>query len=211
MMDLIDVSTHKEMFVSHAYRCLTSTNSLIQRVLLCSRKWALGPEPHILKKIAGLGVPTPQQTATWVTKFKQYIGRSVISCLRIHTWVTHRRVYVGSIWFCASHKVCEYIIEQACHQYLINYFSKLTSPVEIFFPYVIGNSEFRRIVPANHAMIWKLRGTGPEELNEADLPDVLNSGKFFARKFSKQSDDPARMAVLANMPVDQRNFQRRRR
>lgn len=197
MMDLIDVSTNKDLFVSHAYR-YTPSKTLAHRIFRRSRIWALGPGPHTLERIAGLGIPIAQQAVSLVPRIKQIIGRTFLLFLYLPNLVAQRKFFVGSVWFCASHQVCSYIVEQACTEKLVQYFSELRGPDEIFFPYVIGNSGFRNIVAANHFTLWKLRGTGPEEIQKADLPDVMSSGKFFARKFSKSSNNPARTAVLSS-------------
>ncbi|MHB0990599.1 MAG: beta-1,6-N-acetylglucosaminyltransferase [Burkholderiales bacterium] len=197
MMDMIDISTDKDLFVSHAYRYMPS-KSLVHRMFRRFRIWALGPEPHTLERMAGLGIPIARQTASLVPRIKQITGRTLSLFLHAPNLVMQRKFFVGSLWFCASHQVCSYIVEQASTGNLVKYFSELRGPDEIFFPYVIGNSGFRNIVPANHFTLWKLRGTGPEEIQETDLPDIMSSGKFFARKFSKSSNNPARMAVLSS-------------
>lgn len=197
MMDMIDISTNKDLFVSHAYR-YTPSKTLAHRIFRRFRIWALGPGPHTLEKMAGLGIPIAQQMVSLVPRIKQIIGRTLLSVLHLPHLVTHRKFFVGSLWFCASRQVCSYIVEQACTERLVQYFSELRGPDEIFFPYVIGNSQFQNIVPANHVTIWNLRGTGPEEIQETDLPGIMRSGKFFARKFSKSSNNPARTAVLSS-------------
>ncbi len=197
MMDLIDVSSNKDLFISHAYRYISS-KSLIYRIFQRFRIWALGPGPHKLEKMAGLGIPIARQTVSPVARIKQIIGRTISSVLYLPTLVMHRKFFVGSLWFCASRQVCSYIVEQAGRKGLVQYFSELWGPDEIFFPFIIGNSRFQNILPANHFTIWKSRGSGPEEIQETDLPDIMSSGKFFARKFSKSSDHPARTAVLAS-------------
>ncbi|MDR3390211.1 MAG: beta-1,6-N-acetylglucosaminyltransferase [Sulfuriferula sp.] len=197
MMDLIDIRTDKNVFLSHAYRCYTQSNTLLHRIFRRNRLWALGPRPHPLEKIAGLGIPLAQSAHSPTTKIMQAIGKSVTAALYLRDLITSKpRVYVGSTWFCASRQVCNHIVEQANNEKLVAYFSKLTCPDEIFFPTIIGNSQFHNIAPANHATLWQQRGTGPEELKDSDLPVVMNSGKFFARKFPKQHDHAVRSAVL---------------
>jgi hypothetical protein len=200
MMDLIDIRTDKNVFLSHAYRCYTQSNTLPHRIFRRSRIWALGQGPHTLKKMAGLGIPLAQPAHSPTAKIMQVMGKSVTASLHLRDFITSKpRVYVGSTWFCASRQVCDHIIEQARNEKLIASFSKLTCPDEIFFPSVVGNSQFRNIVPANHATIWQQRGTGSEEIQESDLPIVINSGKFFARKFPKQRDHTVRAAALTHV------------
>lgn len=197
MMDMIDIGADKDLFVSHAYRYMPS-RTLVHRIFRRFRIWALGPGPHAMERMAGLGIPMAKQAASLVPRIKQIAGRTLLLFLHVPNLISKRKFFVGSVWFCASREVCSYIVEQARAEKLVQYFSGLRGPDEIFFPYVLGNSRFRNIVPANHFTLWKLRGTGPEEIQETDLPDIMNSGKFFARKFSKSSNNPARMAVLSN-------------
>lgn len=202
MIDLIGVRDDKDVFLSHAYRCYTPSNTFFHRVFQRSRVWALGPGPHKLKKIAGIGVQLAQPAASPAARFKQFVGQSVTASLRACDLVASRpRTYVGSQWFCVSRSVCGYIVERARDERLVGYFSKLGCPDEIFFASVVGNSQFRRIEEANHATLWNRRGTGPEDLVEGDLPAILRSGKFFARKFPKQSDHAVRTAVLKRIAL----------
>jgi hypothetical protein len=197
MMDLIDIRTNKDVFLSHAYRCYTPLNTLLNRVFRRGRLWALGTGPHTLEKIAGLDIPIAQSALSPNAKVKQVIGQTIIDSLRLRNFTTSRlRAYVGSTWFCASRQVCNHIVEQANNEKLVAYFSKLNGPDEIFFPSIVGNSQFRNIMPANHATLWQQRGTGPEEIQESDLPIIMSSGKFFARKFPKQRDHIVRSAAL---------------
>ena len=206
MMDLIDVNTNKDLFVSHAYRCYTPSTTFLHRVFRQSRIWALGPEPHTLKKIAGIGVPIAQRAMSPVPKIKQMIGRSLSSYLRLFNLTTPNKFFVGSQWFCASHQVCAYIVEQARTVKLIQHFSKLRGPDEIFFAFLVGNSQFKKIMPANHATIWKWPGSGPQEIQETDLPDIMRTEKFFARKFSKQSNNSVRTAILSKVVQEHRKI-----
>jgi hypothetical protein len=198
MMDLIDIRTNKDVFLSHAYRCYTPSHTLLHRIFRRSRLWVLGPGPHTLEKIAGLGIPLAQCARSRTTKIMQAIGKSITASLYLRDFITSKpRVYVGSTWFCASQQVCNHIVEQANNGRLVTYFAKLTCPDEIFFPTVVGNSPFRNIMPANHLTLWRQRGTGPEEIQESDIHLMMNSGKFFARKFPKQCNHAVRIAALA--------------
>lgn len=198
MMDFVDIKTNQAVFLSHSYRCYIPFKTFLNRIYGRARLWALGPGPYTVEKIAGLGIPLTQRGVTRLARIKQMIGRSFVSTLRLRDFITHRpRVYVGSTWFCVSRQACEFILSKASDSNYTAHFARLNGPDEIFFPTIIGNSHFRKLVPANHATIWRQRGSGPEEIQEADLPSIMNSDRFFARKFSKQSDQPVRNAVLA--------------
>jgi hypothetical protein len=198
MMDLIDIRANKDVFLTHAYRCYTQTNTLLNRAFRRSRVWGLGQGPHTIKKVAGLGIPLARSPLSPAAKIKQAIGQFTTAFLRLHDLITSQpRTYVGSTWFCASWQVCNHIVEQASNEKLIAHFSKLNGPDEIFFPTIVGNSKFTNIISANHLTLWQQRGTGPEEIQESDLHFMMNSGKFFARKFPKLRNHPVRITTLA--------------
>lgn len=89
----------------------------------------------------------------------------------------------------------------ACAQYVINFveanaalkkfFYYTWGPDEFLFPTIILNSEFRDTVVNDlgyRYVDWSLGGGHPKILTSADLPAILKSGSYMARKFDINQD-----------------------
>jgi hypothetical protein len=106
---------------------------------------------------------------------------------------TDLRVFWGSNFVMLSRAFCAYLFRERlparCHDYL----RFVRMPEEFFFQTALMNSPFRNTHVQDHrrTIIWD-GGPHPRTFTLADLPTLLTSQAFFARKF----DDTLDAAVL---------------
>lgn len=107
--------------------------------------------------------------------------------------------YGGSGYWCLSRQAVEYIVGYiATHPRLTRFFKTVFCPDEIFFQTMLGNSPLRdRLVSKlMHYTDWSKGGSSPAVLGIPDLPVVLASDAWFARKFENVGVLDAIDAVL---------------
>jgi hypothetical protein len=110
--------------------------------------------------------------------------------------------YVGSQFFGCSRQVCQQIKEwMEQNQNFVSIFKEqITIPDEFFFQTVIGNLHLHNSASTNHLVNYF--DTHTHHGNELELNDVdrlKQSGKFFARKFSKNPQDPMRLKICEDL------------
>jgi hypothetical protein len=94
---------------------------------------------------------------------------------------------MGSTWFCLHKDHVEYILDFVKNNpdYL-KFFSTVLIPEEHFFQIILLNSPHKSEIVNDSLryLVWP----GPKILRTEDIDDILNSGKFFARKFDIEID-----------------------
>ncbi|MFZ1022058.1 MAG: beta-1,6-N-acetylglucosaminyltransferase [Halobacteriota archaeon] len=96
-------------------------------------------------------------------------------------------LYVGSMWFCLYKGHVKYILDFIKNNPdYIKLFSTVLIPDEHFFQTILLNSPFKsQIVNDNlRYLVWP----GPQILRTKNINGILNSEKFFARKFDTEID-----------------------
>lgn len=104
------------------------------------------------------------------------------------------QLHWGSNFVMLSRGFCDYIFHDPLSARCQDYFTYIKIPDEFFFQTVLMNSPFQSTLVRDHKrlIIWDGGSPHPRTLTRADLPALLSSGAFFARKF----DDAADAAVL---------------
>lgn len=96
-------------------------------------------------------------------------------------------LYMGSTWFCLHKDHVEYVLDFIKNNpdYL-KFFSTVQIPEEHFFQIILLNSPHKSeiINDSLRYLVWP----GPKVLRTEDIDHILNSGKFFARKFDIEID-----------------------
>ena len=101
-----------------------------------------------------------------------------------------KRPYQGSNWFVLSrHGVRTVLDFVASHPAYSRHYRRTFVPSESFFHSILLNDSDLRIAPDNlHFEDWPLHSSGPRTLTVQDLPDLLKSGRYLARKFDADVD-----------------------
>jgi len=116
-----------------------------------------------------------------------------------HPFRGETQAYVGSQFFGCSREVCQQIQDWiATNKEVVEAIkTQVAIPDEFFFQTVIGNLNLPHRQTTNHLVNFfdsKTRHGNEFELSDAER--LNDSGKFFARKFSKNPDDPMRLKIL---------------
>jgi hypothetical protein len=100
-----------------------------------------------------------------------------------------KNIYMGSSWFTLTGEAIKYILDSITPE-LIENFRKTTCADEHFFQTILMNSQFKdRIESYNLTYIdWSEGNPNPKTLTMEDYPKLLESSKFFARKFDIDVD-----------------------
>jgi hypothetical protein len=119
-----------------------------------------------------------------------------------------RQCWVGSQWFCVARSAAERLLElRRCTPALEAHFQRCHIPDESYIHTLVAHCGFKNVVGGTHVTFWDARNCGPDQVAIADFARVVDSGRFFARKFSLDPNAPARLEMLdslnARLPVAQ--------
>jgi O-antigen/teichoic acid export membrane protein len=108
---------------------------------------------------------------------------------------------IGGQWFCVNRRIMSWLIHaRNQHVTLTSHYQKCPIPDESYVHTLIKNATLSgaklTVYPSNHILFWHCNGTGPDMLIEKDCNALLNTDKFFARKFSLDSNDVVRKKLL---------------
>ncbi|WP_143306709.1 beta-1,6-N-acetylglucosaminyltransferase [Chitinophaga vietnamensis] len=97
------------------------------------------------------------------------------------------RFYGGSAWWSITEECARFCLHFARqHPSVMQYFRYTWGCDEFVFQTLIMNDPAMRatVVPNNHRYIdWSTKGSHPKTFTNSDFPAIMQSGKFFARKF----------------------------
>jgi len=150
---------------------------------------ANGSERNYMEMLdyANCSPPIRPRTQRWHVE----LGESVVRVpLLRRKPVTAFRVFWGSNFMTLSRAFCEHLFSgdpsvARCRRY----FQFVRMPEEFFFQTALMNSRFEdTLVPDNQRKIIWNGGPHPRTLTTADLPALLTSGAWFARKFDDAVD-----------------------
>jgi hypothetical protein len=122
----------------------------------------------------------------------RYIFQKIVNKILPERIFPHSLVLVGrSQWFTIPIECVKYIIEYWHGDKKLREFIKLTwAPDEFLFQTILYNSKFKdNIVNDNlRFMKWAPASVSPDTLTVNNATEILESGKFFARKFNETVD-----------------------
>ncbi len=96
-----------------------------------------------------------------------------------------------SQWFTICTKHVRYVLDfTADHPKVVRFFKHTWGPDEFYFQTILFNSSFKsQLVNNNLRYIdWSEGNHSPKTLTEGDYGHLVNSGKYFARKFNTSVD-----------------------
>lgn len=190
MIDIHPLQTDGALY-SHGWRYIT-TSSFHRRVLKRASIWYWGNAADY-KVVSSVNLRLPAVSPNGGLSFRQRIGRWTIDCyLALFRddlqCLGAREVAIGGQWFGVSRRTAQWLI-QANNQLkgLTLHFQKCHIPDESYVHTLLLSAQLDKlplkVLPSNHAMQWDGCGTGPDELDDAAIPSLRKSGRFFARKF----------------------------
>jgi hypothetical protein len=107
--------------------------------------------------------------------------------------------WVGSQWFGASREATAQMLSaRLAWPSLARHYAKCPIPDESYFHTLIAATSAGPVIAGNHYTSWASAGSGPDQLQLSDLPALLASDSFFARKLSLNPLCPLRLALLEN-------------
>lgn len=197
-IDAMSMDDDIDVLLNYGWRALVPENSIRHRVMRKVFAWYESGSPEAVQR-AGLAVhkPTdplrlggriPRAGLYWASRMARagFFGPNPFS--------PGLAPFVGSTWFGARPKACEYLVKKGSDPEIVDYFSRIHMADEVLFATLLHNSGFR-IGQANH-VINTFSGAQPRWIEMQHLPRIMNSGKYFARKFVNDPQAPVRQAVI---------------
>ncbi|HYF43308.1 MAG TPA: hypothetical protein VEA35_12825 [Ramlibacter sp.] len=107
------------------------------------------------------------------------------------------RPYYGSVWFGARRHVARRMVEIYRRPGVRDYFSRLRIAEEFLIPTLLKQAAHCQ-GPFHH-YVNKFIEAHPSKISEAEIPTLVASGAFFARKFPEDPANPVRARVLEEL------------
>lgn len=182
--------------VNYAYRYYPR-NRLEKTAMRRLGQLALGPRGSRQRlELGGLALERPSDgrlKPTWVFALAKLVENA-----KKRSALDGQPIYCGSTWFCASSEMVRRMLGYCREEpEFVAYFLKAQNADEGFLPTLVMRAEPRRIAPFNHFIRWTQRWTGPDELTEHDIPALVASAHYFARKFPSDPASAVRRRALA--------------
>jgi hypothetical protein len=190
-----------ELMMNYAWRYLPRS-PMMRRVARRAGVWCIGRDFNYLEGHGG-NIKVPSNTPkTRLDNIKMLIGKKILTSFE--KWNTGafpvgkvNQCWVGSQWFALSRQAALRVLsERKATPELEAHFRRCHIPDESYIQTLVSKCSFNNMQPSNHVTFWKGGGFGPDELTASDLPKILRSKKFFARKFSLDIDCPVRRQIL---------------
>ena len=122
----------------------------------------------------------------------KYMLQKVINTLSPRRKMPNDLILVGrSQWFTISADCMKHILDYWDRHSALKRFVKFTwAPDEFIFQTILYNSHLKDTMVNNNLRYidWSAGGAHPKILTVADTEALINSGKFFARKFEEKKD-----------------------
>jgi hypothetical protein len=201
-VDLFDLGEDLDTWMSYMYRAYFPVDRLRYLVARRFGNWYFrGREQRMQRNSLTIrrlpvGPPTAfdrYRRAAAVTLSRLMVSMPYPACPYTATF----RPAVGSTWFGARRHVLESLLQMANEPGLARFYSPLLLADEHMFQTLLHNSRFR-LGPSNHA-VNTFNEAHPRTITDDDLPQLMATQRFFARKFSDNVDDPARLRVIASL------------
>ncbi len=198
-IDAMSMDDDTDVLTNYGWRSLVPEDSIRYRVMRKAYGWYQNGGTRVEEK-AGLSVYRPalsgeglggrvrRQGLYWMSRAAR------AGLLGANPFSPGLTPFVGSTWFGARPKVCQYLVKKGSDPEIVDYFSRIHMADEVLFATLLHNSGFR-VGQANH-VINTFAGAQPRWIEMQHLPRIMGSGKYFARKFVNDPQAPVRQAVI---------------
>jgi hypothetical protein len=202
-IDLFPLLRDADTLMTFAYRNYAPEQSLRYKVLRRAGRVYFGRAPELVQD-SGLSIhrrPAGDGTLPW--RARAALALTELAAAG-HLWRTPLSTglvpMMGSTWFGARRRVWEALIERIAEPAIVAHFSRLWIPDEVLLPTLIADCGFR-VGPSHHAISAFIEGS-PKWIDAEDLASMSKTGRFFARKFRDDPQDPVRLSALARVSAD---------
>ena len=198
--DMMDVLIDPDTLMHFGYRLFSPVGSLRFRMLRRVRGWYIGSDADLVQVRSLSMFRRPTGPGATATSLLGNLGRALtrlasLGALGRNPFGPDFRPLIGSTWFGARRRVCEYLIKRIEDPAIAGYFSRLHLVDESVWPSLLGNSGFR-LGPSNHVISHFDAMGHPRWITADDLDIMSGSGRFFARKFVEDIESPTRLRAL---------------
>lgn len=200
--DTISLDEDELTFMTFAYRAFASEGSAAYRLLWQAREAFFGHH-YETENRACLSVPLDCRRGengrpTWTASMMRVLTHSYVALRRrLPRFLANdvsAPVHMGGMWFGASRKGCEFLVDALRDPVVAARFKPYFCSGEMLFSTVFQRSGLR-VGPTNH-VVSPFVGARPEWLQLTDLDWLTSTGKFFARKFPDDPEAPVRTRIL---------------
>lgn len=202
----IAVAKQPDVLLSHGYRAFSAKKTYAHKLLRMVKHLSdgmRGADGH--RMYEGLTLPAYINDDRLIVKLiARVLPRLLLQLAARGIGVTHPfhgniECYIGSQFFGCSRRVCKLVEEwmDTEKNFITSFKTQIHIPDEFFFQTIIGNLCLQHYAPTNHLVnYFDSRAGHGAELDLNDFDRLRYSGKFFARKFSKNPDHPMRLKIL---------------
>lgn len=179
-----------------------STLSLYQRIMRRAGAMCLGKNNGWRTSMGVNLRVSAAEPAGWRRKLEKRVGRWILRLFlsRLISDFPTRVVetcWVGSQWFGASRAATAKLLKARWTvPSLAQHYAECPIPDESYFHTLIAVSNVGSVIEGNHYTSWAGAGSGPDQLALSDLPALVASKLFFARKLSLNPQCPLRLALV---------------
>jgi len=198
--DTMPVDSDDDVLMTFGYRTFIPGSTLRFKLMRRARVWYFGEDSdlvqtHSLSMMRRRG-PVAARPGSIRPRAGLAITRLIAGGrLGSHPFGPDFKPMIGSVWFGARREVCEHLSRLRDDDRALGFFRQLHIVDETLFPTLLANSGFR-MGPSNHAISPFDDQGHPRWIEEADLPRVVASRRYFARKFPDDPQSAVRRRVL---------------
>jgi hypothetical protein len=197
LVDAVRLDSDIDVLMSHGWRAYAASGSLRQRVLRRARSWHFGDDPDIVNRsglsFAVTAAPNGARAAALAALALRLTRQAQSRVGFSHPFSERFPCHVGSTWFTASRRGCEYLLDRSRDEALTGMFARMHMGDEMYFPSVFMNSGLPCAAAVHY--IARFVDARPAWLSISDIDEIRRSGAYFARKFPEDPHSPVRLAV----------------
>lgn len=203
-MDVVCIDEDSEAMMSHGFRLFAATDTFRHRLLRRTRRWYYDSGAHTVQK-SGLGIrKRNEDDGQMALPARAQIARMLMQIARQgylfkHPYGQIWLPYIGSTWFGCKPEVAEFIAYRAENDPTLSYMRVAALADELYFQTLVGNSPFS-VGPSNH-LINDFVDAHPLKFGLTDLSKIIDSGKYFARKFEDNPTNETRARILQGLNI----------
>lgn len=195
MMDICPLD-QREVMWSHGWRYFSETNFSMRLLRRCYI-WLCDNENDYIVNYS-LNIANSKWPSSLIGQLKFLLAKCIIN---FYAMLFKRKLMceqitqagVGGQWFGASKRVVDWLIE-ARHQAVMftRHYQQSHIPDESYVHSLILSAQAKfnnlKVYESNHAMSWASSSSGPDVIDDKNIEVIKESNKFFARKFTLDSD-----------------------
>jgi hypothetical protein len=197
--DCIDLLADRDALMCVGYRAFTPQGSWRHRIARHAANCYFGDAPG-RRDEAGIWLHSGRGKGLLPWPSALFIKALARPSIGRHPFGGSFRPYYGSAWFGARRDIVQDMVRMFERPGVRDYFSGLRIAEEFLFPTLLMQLATTR-GPMNHE-IQKFDGAHVGTFGEEDLPHLLDSPAYFARKFPDDPQAPVRQRVVAELLPD---------